>query len=267
MRSGYIGGQGHLQRISDTIDSTVHVQQPTRLRRCWASHRNSASAGRLEEGAQSDSDVLHGTPTGYGENATPCGSKLSGATLSVMSEEIVIHVPQRPLPGAILESADYQELSVGAREAFLGHVRYIQELPFKFDEWLAAGANASELEALIRRVDLDLMIHLAAPSTPSDAVSPWLLRTSWAWSGKPLRSFLGSEDIAELNRAMPTVGSPIATVRQWIADAASALRRFLDQFFSAQSFDGAVAYLVAIHVYLAGLRFGLGRIGLQVPNS
>jgi len=64
-----------------------------------------------------------------------------------MSEEIVIPVSQRPLPKVLAESADYQELSVAARDAFLGHVRYVQELPFKFHEWLAADAEVEELEA------------------------------------------------------------------------------------------------------------------------
>src|SRR6185437_8012984 len=99
-----------------------------------------------------------------------------------MKKEIVIRVPPHELPRSIVESDEYKELSVDARDAFLGHIRYVQELPFKLDEWLSGGGSASELESLVNRVDLDVMINLAAPRTPKDGVSPWLLRTSWAWS-------------------------------------------------------------------------------------
>jgi hypothetical protein len=182
-----------------------------------------------------------------------------------MSRAIVIRVPQTPLPPALTESDEYQDLRASARDAFLAHVRYIQEIPFKFREWLEDGATASELEDLVHRVDLDISINLRVPGS-DEAVSPWIVRRSWMVSARPIASFLESRHRPLLDASVPVIGAPLSEVRQWIAGMATGLSELLDGFFSAKTFDHVVAHLVATYVLLAGIKFGLGRIGLQFPR-
>lgn len=182
-----------------------------------------------------------------------------------MSNEIVIRVPQTPLPRALTEEPEYQSLSPEVRHAFLGHVRYIQELPFKLREWLDAGAIATELEALADRIDLDLMINLGAPKAPDGAISPWQVR-SWVSHTRPLASFLERQHHARLNQAAPMIGATLDEVAAWVAYTADSLSGLLEAFFAAKTFDHAVAYLMAIYVCMAGLKFGLGRVSLQYPT-
>lgn len=183
-----------------------------------------------------------------------------------MSSEIVIQVPQKPLPRALLESGEFRQLSAPARDALLGHVRYMQELPFKLREWLNAGALAIELEALVNRVDLDITIHLGVPKAPDDAVSPWIVRSSWVSHSRALTTFLEPRHVAVLNQSVPPIGAPLHEVQTWVGHVTDGLSELLESFFAAKTFDHAVAYLVAVYVCLAGLKFGIGRVGLQHPR-
>jgi hypothetical protein len=182
-----------------------------------------------------------------------------------MNSEIVIQVPRKPLPRAVIESDEYKQLSFRARDALLAHVRYVQELPFKLREWLNAGAPAVDLEALANRVDLDIMIHLCAPKAPDDAMSPWLVRTSWVSHSRALAAYLEGRHVDILNQSAPLIGASIGEVETWVRNVSDGLSDLLESFFTAKTFDHAVAYLVAIYVCLAGLKFGIGRVGFQYP--
>jgi hypothetical protein len=182
-----------------------------------------------------------------------------------MSHEIVIRVAARPLPAALVSSGEYAGLSEPGRESLLAHIRYQQEIPLKLYEWLNAGAFAGQLEPLVHRIDLDLMILLGAPKNGS-AISPWVLRRSWVLHSAPLASFLKPDHIAVLNESIPAIGAPVEEIESWIRLMADGLSRLLDSFFLAETFDHAVAFMIAINVCLSEVRCGFGRIGLELPN-
>jgi hypothetical protein len=180
---------------------------------------------------------------------------------------MVIKVAERPLPRALAESHEYTALSEPARRGLMEHVRYVQELPFKVVEWLETGASASDLQSLIERLDLDLTIHLGVPKQPEDAVSPWLLQTSWVSHSKPLSSFLKSQRIRDINAHPPEVGQTLHYIEQWLTSIAGAVEHLLSDFFDSTSYDESVAHLVAVNVLLAGIKLGVGRIRLQYPGT
>jgi hypothetical protein len=180
--------------------------------------------------------------------------------------EIVIQVPQIPLPRALVDSPEYGDLSESAKEALLAHIRYVQEIPFKLLEWSLNGAMSSELEDLVSRIDLDTMIQLGVPKTPQDALSPWVLRTSWVLHSRNLTEFLSAKQITALSGPVIPIASSVDEVASWVGDMANGLSDLLDGFFGAKTADQATATLVAIHVLLAGVRFGMGRVALQFPR-
>ena len=178
----------------------------------------------------------------------------------------VIKVVKHPLPRQLTESALYMALSTDAQRALLEHIRYVQEIPEKIDEWLSNGSLPDELEPLVERLDLDLMINLGPPSSMSEGFSPWIVQVSWVTHNRPLTSYLRGIFISGLNQEIPIIGAGMPAIRAWIESAQATLQGLLDDFFQCSTYDHAVAHLVAIHTSLAGLKLGLSRIRLQYPR-
>lgn len=183
-----------------------------------------------------------------------------------MIHEVVIRVPELPLPKPLVDSDEFQDLSANARHAVLTHVRYIQAIPYKLREWLNTGASTADLEALIHRVDLDLMIQLGVPKSPDDAMTPWRIRRGWVTRDAPLTTLLSARSVSSLNEPIPQIGAKPREVAEWIRKMDRGMSGLIEEFFQAHSFDHAVACLVAIYVSMAGLKYGLGRVGLQLPR-
>jgi hypothetical protein len=183
-----------------------------------------------------------------------------------MMVEHVIKVSERPLPPSLIESPEYQALSPPAQRAFLAHVRYLQELPFKLEEWSNNGALSSEIQPLVERIDLDIAINLSVPNDPANGVSSWVLQVSWVTHSRPLTEFLRESHIVKLNTPVPPIGSGRSDVELWIRSMSEGLRGLLGDFFDCENYDQSVAHLVAIHTCLAGLKFGIGRIRLHYPS-
>jgi hypothetical protein len=178
----------------------------------------------------------------------------------------IIRVPETPLPAALTRSKEFALLSERAQKEFLGHVRYMQEAPFKLREWIDEGSPSNEMRALVLRLDLDISIHIGTPAPPQMEISAHALREVWASHRKPLVTWLAPKHAAALNMAVPRVGASLTEISAWVKEAADALTDLFDGFFKANEYDGALAYLVAIHVYMTGIKFGLGRVDMQYPR-
>jgi hypothetical protein len=178
----------------------------------------------------------------------------------------VIRVPETPLPTALTDASEFAQMSKEARSEFLAHVRFMQAMPYKMREWLERGSKADELRALVLRIDLDISVHLGIPPEPRMESSAFAIRDVWVNHRRPLASWLTAADVSTLNMSVPNIAASLSEVTAWVEQAAGGLCELFDGFFNATEYDGALAYLVAIHVYMAGIKFGLGRIEMRYPR-
>jgi hypothetical protein len=178
----------------------------------------------------------------------------------------VVRVPSTPLPPALTKSDEFSALSEHTRKEFLAQIRYMQEVPFKLREWLENGSRAHELHALVLRIDLDISVHLGIPVPSLMQISAHAVRSTWVTHVKPLVTWLAPDHAKCLNFTVPQVGASISEVATWLTQSAAALSDLFDGFFNARNYETAIAYLVSIHVHLAGIKFGLGRVELRYPE-
>jgi hypothetical protein len=178
----------------------------------------------------------------------------------------VIDVPETPLPTALTNTKEFELLSENGRREFLAHIRFMQELPYKLREWLVRGANAEDLRDLILTVDLDISTHIGTPEPARMECSAFAIRDVWVRHHKPLVTRLAPKDAAALNMSVPAIGAALPEISGWINEAANSLDSLFDGFFKATDYDDALAYVVAIHVYMAGIKFGLGRVEMRYPR-
>ena len=172
---------------------------------------------------------------------------------------------KRMLPPAVVASPEFQALAEGLKQEFLAHVNFIDEIPVRLSQWIEDGASSERLRGLILGIDLDISIQIGIPEQAQMEISAHALRHVWADDRKPLITLLAVEHVSALNMQFPRLGTTLSEVRDWIEGTSKGLSSLLEGFFQSSSFEAALAYLVSIHVLLSGIKFGLGRIGLNPP--
>lgn len=170
--------------------------------------------------------------------------------------EIVIEVPRRDLPQALVQSSDYQELSERERQNFVARLRYIEEIPFKVREMAEVPTTShvnEEMIAFLDRIELDLMINIGSTKQASEQVSPWLVHTSWTFetSATAMVKSLNRDSLRALGSPLPAVCCTVGEFMEWISSVARELAILLDAFYSSKSFDNAMGNVLLMDACLA----------------
>jgi hypothetical protein len=176
----------------------------------------------------------------------------------------IYRASDRELPTALRESEDFRELNEKQARRYLERVRYIEEIVLKIQEWLSG--RELDFRAFLDRIELDVAINQAAPpDNPDSSVSAWLFHSSWTFGTTPsqLRAQLSPSVLLKADLPPPTSDCSMTEFHTWMQSQSTGMAEALDGFFGAASFSVAIAYQIAMDVFLASIVVGVYRVRLN----
>lgn len=168
-----------------------------------------------------------------------------------MNDVVIIGVPELELPKVLGKFHGFRELSDSKQQAFLQRLRYIQEIPFKLEEW-DVHSSGERLQAIVDRIELDVMINVGLSGDSARCVSPWLIHSSWTAevNVEQLLHSLPPDLQVVLDRSIPTCGSQLQELNAWIGETKDLLSLALSGFFRSVSIEECLSNLMVIDTLL-----------------
>ncbi len=150
------------------------------------------------------------------------------------------------IPTSLLESGDYQSLSLVQQRSLVSRLRHCAEIAEN-------GRNATEgdvgsLLEVIDDIELDALSIMSSFFDAENTVSPYRVHSSWTFEcdRRLMAKYIGEEESNLLRECPLPFDAALVDMRGWLSRWGNALQLALGRFSKSSSFSESVAQLIVV---------------------
>lgn len=163
------------------------------------------------------------------------------------------------LPRVLAESEDFAFLQERQQIRFGKRLAFVQGVLLEAASWMSAPEGL--FQDFADGLELDLGAAISASGSGEEQVSNWFVHSSWTLelnSGQ-LVSHLSNRAILRLDEALLSLASSQDEITSWLAQEVDVALSTFDELEAAQTFDQAIASLIAIDAFVGRLLVSLSK--------
>ena len=168
------------------------------------------------------------------------------------------------LPGALLRSDDYLELSEKQAFNLQARFNYIDEIVNDITQWINSESNSEMLDDFLDTLELDVNVNLSIDSG-NDNESIWLIHSSWGdgIEERPSQDKLPTDVLTSLDADLPRLSADDAEINAWLKNQSNTLRRALKALSAASDFSEVLSSILAVDILMAKLLAGIYKLRIR----
>jgi hypothetical protein len=168
-------------------------------------------------------------------------------------------------PAVLTDSNEFRSLNADQVSSLGARFRHIVEIIENVERWIEGKNADATLRSFLDDLELDLSSVQGWPGDQEKEQSSWLIHSSWTFEASPsaMRRAIPQQIVDALDSQTPGVAATGSEVQAWLRGQVLSLRLVIEQLYTASSFAGAIAALIAVDVLLANMLVGVYKTRLN----